>query len=229
MTAKYPHFMSRLLQFARSTIGLKVIMAVSGLIGIGFVLGHMSGNLLMFKGAGPMHDYAELLRTSMPLLWAVRLVLIGAVLLHIWSAYTLTMRSNAARPTDYAVRKPQVSTLSAKTMKWGGVLLLAFIVFHLLDLTLGAANPNFAHLDPFNNVVYSLKRPLIAVFYIAAMLSLGMHLYHGAWASFRTLGLARPSARPLQRSIAIAVAVIVAGGFIIVPLATLFGAFTPTR
>jgi succinate dehydrogenase / fumarate reductase cytochrome b subunit len=176
-----------------------------------------------------MHDYAVLLRTSMPLLYAVRAVLLAAVLAHIWSAYTLTMRSRAARPVDYAERRPQVSTLAAKTMKWGGVLLLTFIVFHLLDLTLGATNPNFEHLDPFNNVIYSLKRPLIAVFYLAAMASLGMHLYHGAWASFRTLGLARPSARPLARTVAIAVAVIVAGGFVIIPLATLFGAFSPTR
>ncbi|MCU0635733.1 MAG: succinate dehydrogenase cytochrome b subunit [Gemmatimonadaceae bacterium] len=221
--------MSRLLSFARSTIGLKVIMALSGLVGIGFVLGHMTGNLLMFKGQGAMHDYAVLLRTSMPLLWGVRLALIAAVVLHIWAAYTLTMRSNAARPVSYAERRPQVSTLASRTMKWGGVLLLAFIVFHLLDLTLGAANPRFEHLDPFNNVIYSLKRPLIAVFYVAAMLALGMHLYHGAWSSFRTLGLARPSARPLHRNIAIAVAAIVAAGFILIPLATLFGAFTPTR
>jgi succinate dehydrogenase / fumarate reductase, cytochrome b subunit len=221
--------MSRFLSFARSTIGLKVIMAVSGLIGIGFVLGHMSGNLLMFKGQGPMREYAGLLRTSMPLLYAVRGVLVGAVALHIWSAYTLTMRSNAARPTDYAVRKPQVSTLAAKTMKWGGVLLLVFIIFHLLDLTLGVTNPSFEHLDPFNNVIYSLRRPLVALLYIAAILALGMHLYHGAWASFRTLGVARPSPRPLQRSIAIAIGVIVAAGFLIVPFGTLFGLFTPTR
>lgn len=221
--------MSRLLSFARSTIGLKVLMAVSGLIGIGFVIGHMSGNLLMFKGQGPMHDYAKLLRTSMPLLYAVRAVLVAAVGVHIWSAYTLTMRSNAARPTDYAVRKPQVSTLAAKTMKWGGVLLLGFLVFHLLDLTLGITNPNFEHLDPFNNVIYSLKRPLIALLYVAAMVALGMHLYHGVWASFRTLGVARPSGRPLHRTVAIALGVLVAAGFIIVPVGTMLGLFTPTR
>jgi succinate dehydrogenase / fumarate reductase cytochrome b subunit len=221
--------MSRLLSFARSTIGLKVLMAVSGLIGVGFVLGHMSGNLLMFKGPAAMTAYAELLRTSMPLLWAVRLVLLAAVVVHAWSAWTLTQRSRAARPQDYAARRPQVSTLAAKTMRWGGVLLLAFIVFHLLDLTLGALNPRFQHLDPFNNVVYSLRRPAVALFYVAAMGALGLHLYHGAWAAFRTLGLARPSARPLHRTVAIAVAVIVAGGFLVVPIATLAGALTATR
>ncbi len=221
--------MSRLLSFARSTIGLKVLMAVSGLIGIGFVLGHMSGNLLMFKGPEAMQAYAKLLRTSMPLLWAVRLALLAAVVVHAWSAWTLTQRSRAARPQDYAERRPQVSTLAARTMRWGGVLLLGFIVFHLLDLTLGTLNPRFEHLDPYNNVVHSLRRPAVALLYAAAMAALGLHLYHGAWAAVRTLGLARPSARPLHRTVAVAVAVLVAGGFLIVPVATLAGLFSPTR
>src|SRR5690349_5887191 len=119
--------MHGLKRFWQSTIGKKIVMAVTGIVGVVFVIGHMTGNLLMFKGQGAMHDYAMLLRTSMPLLWAVRIGLIVSVILHVVAAYQLTMRSRAARPHDYAKRNPQVTTLAAKTIRWGGVLLLVFI------------------------------------------------------------------------------------------------------
>ncbi|MBL0172441.1 MAG: succinate dehydrogenase cytochrome b subunit [Gemmatimonadaceae bacterium] len=212
-------------RFWQSTIGKKIVMAVTGIIGILFVIGHMSGNLLMFKGQDAMHHYALLLRTSMPLLYVVRSVLLAAVVLHAVSAYQLTMRARAARPDDYAVRKPQVTTLAAKTLRWGGVLLLAFIVFHLLQLTLGVVHPRFTHLDPYNNVVIGLSNPFVAALYIVAMLALAMHLYHGIWAVVRTLGMARPSTQPLKRTVALVVAVVVAAGFLIIPIATLAGAF----
>ena len=215
-----------LARFWRSTIGKKVVLAVTGIIGVLFVIGHMTGNLLMFKGQDAMHHYALLLRTSMPLLYAVRAVLVVAVVMHIVSAYQLTMRARAARPQDYAVRKPQVTTFAAKTLKWGGVLLLVFIVFHLLQLTLGVVHPRFTHLDPYNNVVIGLSNPLIAGFYVVAMLALALHLYHGIWASVRTLGAARPSTQPLKRTLSLVIAIIVAAGFMIIPIATLAGAFT---
>lgn len=217
--------MYALARFWQSTIGKKVVMAVTGMIGILFVLGHMSGNLLMFKGQDAMHQYALLLRTSMPLLWAVRLALIAAVVLHALSAYQLTMRSRAARPVDYASRRPQVTTFAAKTIRWGGVLLLVFIVVHLLQLTTGTIHPQFTHLDPYNNVRIALGNPLIATFYVVAMLALGLHLYHGTWAAFRTLGATPSTAHPLKRRLALIVAIIVALGFMIIPLATLAGAF----
>ncbi len=172
-----------------------------------------------------MHQYALLLRTSMPLLWAVRLALIAAVVLHALSAYQLTMRSRAARPVDYASRRPQVTTFAAKTIRWGGVLLLVFIVVHLLQLTTGTIHPQFTHLDPYNNVRVALGNPLIATFYAVAMLALGLHLYHGTWAAFRTLGATPSTAHPLKRRLALLVAIIVALGFMIIPLATLAGAF----
>ena len=158
----------------------------------------MSGNLLMFKGQDAMHHYALLLRTSMPLLYAVRAALVAAVVLHVVSAWQLTMRSRAARPQDYAMRRPQVTTFAAKTMRWGGVLLLVFIVFHLLQLTLGVVHPRFMHLDPYNNVVVGLRNPLVAGFYVLAMAALALHLYHGIWAAVRTLGAARPSVASTQ-------------------------------
>src|SRR6186713_2532779 len=204
-----------LARFWHSTIGKKVVMAVTGIIGVLFVIGHMTGNLLMFKGQDAMHHYALLLRTSMPLLYAVRAVLVVAVVLHIVSAYQLTMRARAARPQDYAMRRPQVTTFAAKTLRWGGVLLLVFIVFHLLQLTLGVVHPRFAHLDPYNNVVVGLSNPLIAGFYVVAMLALALHLHHGIWAAVRTLGAARPSAHPLKRTLSMVIAIIVAAGFMI--------------
>ncbi len=217
--------MYALVRFWQSTIGKKVVMATTGIVGVLFVLGHMSGNLLMFKGQGAMHDYATLLRTSMPLLWVVRGVLVAAVGLHAVSAYQLTMRARAARPVGYNARKPQVTTLAAKTIRWGGVLLLVFIVLHLLQLTVGVIHPQFTHLDPYNNVRIGLSNPLVAIFYLLAMSALGLHLYHGTWAAVRTLGAAPASAHPLKRTAALVIAIVVAAGFMIIPLATLAGAF----
>ncbi len=217
--------MYALTRFWQSTIGKKIVMAVTGIIGVGFVIGHMSGNLLMFKGQDAMHHYALLLRTSMPLLYTVRAVLVAAVVLHAVSAYQLTMISRAARPEGYAERRPQVTTFAAKTIRWGGVLLLVFIVFHLLQLTLGVVHPKFTHLDPYNNVVVALRNPLMAGFYVLAMAALALHLYHGIWAAVRTLGAARPAQAPLKRSLAVVVAVIVAAGFMIIPLAAVAGVF----
>ncbi|WP_411281995.1 succinate dehydrogenase cytochrome b subunit [Gemmatimonas sp.] len=218
------HVLSR---FWQSTIGKKIVMAVTGIIGILFVIGHMSGNLLMFKGQEAMHQYALLLRTSVPLLWAVRIGLLAAVVLHVLAAYQLTMRSRAARPQEYAERRPQVTTFAARTIRWGGVLLLVFIVLHLLQLTVGVIHPDFTDLDPYTNVRVALSNPLVAAFYLLAMAALGLHLYHGSWAVVRTLGVARPSAHPLKRRIALAVAIIVAAGFMIIPIAAVLGKFAP--
>lgn len=218
--------MAYLARFWNSTIGKKIVMAVTGIIGVLFVIGHMSGNLLMFKGANAMHEYALLLRTSEAALWGIRGALIAAVALHAVAAYQLTMRSRAARPEGYAKAAPQVTTFAARTIRWGGVLLLAFIVLHILQLTVGAvAAPNFVHLDPYNNVRHALANPFVAVFYLLAMAALGLHLYHGTWAVFRTLGVARPSPTPLKRRLPMVLAVVVAGGFALIPLGALIGAF----
>jgi len=143
--------------------------------------------------------------------------------LHVVAAWQLTMRNRAARPVDYATRTPQVSTLAARTLRWGGVLLLVFIVYHLLDLTIGKVNPAFQEGDVYANLLGSLQRPLIALFYIIAMAALALHLYHGAWSSLRTLGVAQASVSPLKRRAALFVAIIIAVGFAVVPLAVLLG------
>ena len=216
--------MNRLAVLWASSAGKKAVMAVTGIIGVLFVVGHMVGNLQVFQGAERLNAYGHLLHGPLnELIWGARVVLVAVLVLHAVAAGQLTMRNRAARPVDYATRVPQVSTLAARTLRWGGILLLAFIVYHLLDLTIGTVNPAFQEGDVYANLLGSLQRPLIAVFYLAAMAALALHLYHGAWSSMRSLGVAPTSASPLKRRAAVAVAVIVAVGFAVVPLAVLFG------
>jgi len=217
------------LAFWRSTIGKKVVMAVTGIIGIGFVLGHMAGNMLVFKSAEAMNAYGKFLHTSAgELLWIVRVVLIVSVILHVIAAYQLTQLSHAARPQDYAKREPQVSTLASRVMRWGGVLLLVFIVFHILHFTTGTVDPGHAFVEyhPYENVVASFRIWWVSLFYIVSMIFLGLHLYHGAWSSFRTLGARPLSELPLQRRVAAVVAVVVWAGFTLIPVAVLLGVIT---
>lgn len=219
---------SRLRRFWDSTIGKKVVMAVTGIIGIGFVVGHMAGNLQMFLPTGAaqaMHDYAAGLRALGPLLLLARVALVVAVVLHVIAAYQLTMRAREARPVSYKQHKPQVSTVASRTMRWGGVLLLFFIVFHILDMTWGVGLPSFRHLDPYNNLRHGFARWWAAPLYLVATLFIGFHLFHGAWASLRTLGAYRPSGNPLHRNVAAVLAVVVALGFAAVPVAALLGLF----
>ncbi|MBC7895402.1 MAG: succinate dehydrogenase cytochrome b subunit [Cytophagaceae bacterium] len=218
----------RLRRFWDSTVGKKTIMAITGIAGIGFVFVHMAGNLQMFKpvGAAPaMHDYAVALRKLGALLWLARLGLLACVILHVIAATQLTLRNRAARPVAYARRQGQSSTLGARTMRIGGVLLLAFIAFHIADMTFGAGLAGFTHLDPYNNLRLGFQRWWAVTFYVVATVFLGLHLYHGAWASWRTIGARRSSDRPFARPIAIALAVIIAVGLAAVPIAAALGAF----
>ena len=216
--------MNTLLSFWRSTIGKKVVMGVTGLIGLGFVIGHMAGNLQAFSGEEKIDAYGALLHGPLhELLLVARVVLITAVVLHITAAYQLTMLSRAARPVDYAARKPQVSTLASRTLRWGGVLLLVFIVFHILHFTTGAVHPDFVVGRVYRNLSTGFAVKWVAAFYLVAMLALGMHLYHGAWSSMRTLGLAKQSAHPLKRYLPVALAIVISLGFAVIPLAFLLG------
>lgn len=224
--------MTSIAAFYRSTIGKKIIMGVTGLIGIGFVILHMAGNLQAFAGARKLNGYGAMLHGPLnELVWLLRIVLIVAVILHVLMAYQLTMRSRAARPVGYEHRDPQVSTLASRTMKWGGVLLLAFIIFHILHFTTETIDPAGmrgmtdleGHRDVYSNVVASFHIWWVAVFYIAAMIALGLHLYHGAWSSLRTLGYAKPGPHPLHRRIALVVAIVTWLGFTLVPLGVIAG------
>jgi succinate dehydrogenase / fumarate reductase, cytochrome b subunit len=211
--------MSLIATFWRSTIGKKVVMAITGLIGLGFVIGHMTGNLLAFQGAEKIDAYAALLHGPLhtPLILA-RIVLLAAVVLHAVAAYQLTMRSRAARPVGYAAQAPQVSTFASRTLRLGGVLLLVFIIFHILHFTLGSVHPSFEEGKVYQNLAVGFQQKWVAVFYVIAMAALGMHLFHGAWSSMRTLGLVKPSNSPLKRTLPVVLAVVISGGFAVVPL-----------
>jgi succinate dehydrogenase / fumarate reductase cytochrome b subunit len=212
--------------FYRSTIGKKIIMAVTGLIGVGFVIAHMAGNLQVFVGREKMNAYAAFLHgPAAELLWVARLVLVGAVVLHVLMAWQLTRRARAARPVAYGRKEPQAATLASRLMRWGGVLLLVFIVLHILHFTTGTIRPGgeFVPGDVYGNVVWSFRIWWVTLFYVAAMVALGLHIFHGAWSSMRTLGVARPSPRPLHRTVSLILAIVLWLGFTIVPLAVFAG------
>jgi succinate dehydrogenase / fumarate reductase cytochrome b subunit len=220
------------LDFYRSTVGKKIIMAVTGLIWVGFVILHMAGNLQAFLGAEKLNNYAAMLHGPLEeVVWLQRVVLFVALVLHVLMAYQLTRRSAAARPVAYKMRDPQVSTLSSRTMRWGGVFLLVFIVFHILHFTTRDIGPSgFAdrtdaagHFDLYYAVVSSFRIWWVMALYVFAMIALGFHLWHGAWASIRTLGYAKPSENPLKRRIAAGLATIVWIGFILVPIGVFVG------
>jgi succinate dehydrogenase / fumarate reductase cytochrome b subunit len=212
-----------LLALWRSTIGKKIVMAVTGLIMVAFVIGHVLGNLLAFAGADRINAYSAFLHGTGELLWAVRLVLFVSVVLHIIAATQLTLIERAARPVGYARRQYQAATLASRTIRWGGVLLAVFIVFHLLHMTTGTVHPDFRQGDVYHNLITGLSVPWVAAFYVVAMLALGLHLYHGAWSSFRTLGLDKPSPNPLQRRIVAVLAIGVAVLFAAIPVAVVTG------
>ena len=218
------------LRFYRSTIGKKVIMAVTGLALVAFVIVHMAGNLQVFGGPDKINGYSAFLKGTGELLWLARLGLLGAVLLHILMALQLTQIKNAARPIGYTRRDPQVSTLGARSMRWGGVVLLVFIVLHLLHFTTGTIFPyassngaTFSAHDVYANVVSAFRNVWVVLLYVVAMLFLLLHLFHGAWSSVRTLGLSKPTPHPLERRISTAIAVVVWLGFTAVPVAVFLG------
>jgi succinate dehydrogenase / fumarate reductase cytochrome b subunit len=211
--------------FFRSTIGRKVVMAVTGLLLVGFVIGHVAGNLLVFLGPEALNAWSAFLKSSMPVLWIVRLVLLTAVGLHIWAALSLTRLARDSRPVGYARREAQVATRASRLMRVGGFLLLAFIVFHLLHLTVGAIHPGFAlsETDVYANVTSAFQVPWVALFYIVAMVALLAHLSHGIWSFFQTMGWNHPRFNAARRVLATVVALVVALGFIAIPAAVLGG------
>jgi succinate dehydrogenase / fumarate reductase cytochrome b subunit len=216
--------MRTLLEFWDSTIGKKWVMALTGIGLVGFVVIHMAGNLQMFIGADAMREYAELLRTIPELLWLARIGLIVMAVLHIIAAAQLTARNRASRPVEYAKQEHQVSTFASRYMRIGGVILLVFVIVHLGHFTTGWFNESMVHLQPYSNVVMLFKHSkLWVLLYVIAMTALGFHLYHGVWAGFRTLGVAKPDPMPLERKLALAVAVVTWAGFIAVPIAVMLG------
>jgi succinate dehydrogenase / fumarate reductase cytochrome b subunit len=215
--------------FWQSTIGKKVVMAVTGLIGVGFVIGHMVGNLQMFQSAEAMNAYARFLKSLGGLLWLARIILLAAVVLHVIAAYQLSRLRLQARPVAYRRGSQwEVSTVASRTIRWGGLVLLVFIIFHVLHFTTLSIFPEYSRTDVYGNVVKGFSVWWVTLFYVIAMIFLGLHLYHGAWSSLRTIGASRPTRNPLRHRAAVAVALLVWAGFTAVPVAVYLGLIKPS-
>jgi succinate dehydrogenase cytochrome b subunit len=224
--------MSWIASFYRTALGKKAVMAVTGAFLFGWVFAHMVGNLKIFMGPEHLNEYAKWLRTmgapAMPhstLLWVVRVLMLVAIWLHIQAATQLTLQSNEARPIKYTRRDNVVATYAARTMRWGGVIIFLFILYHLLHLTFGVHVAPAAYIenDPYHNVVAGFQVWWVAAVYIIANLALGLHLWHGLRALFDSLGLNHPTYNTLRRWFAIAFALVITIGNISMPVAVLLG------
>ena len=216
--------MNRLQVLWESSVGKKAVMAATGLILVAYLITHVLANLLVFDGPDRINRYAALLHSTGGPLWTARLVLLVAAILHIVAAVQLTLRSRAARPQAYAgPRVSQASTTASRTMRWGGVLVLVFLVYHILHFTTGAAHPDFVALNPYHNVSTGFRSIWVAAFYLVAMAFLGLHLYHGVWSSGRSLGVSQPSPQPLHRRLALLLALFMWLGFTVIVVAAYLG------
>ena len=207
-------------------------MALSGLIFIGFVLLHMYGNLKAFGGHDSFNEYAHHLRTfgepMLPysgLLWIIRVVLLGSLIVHVGAGVALWRRAKKARTTKYVVKKNKGSTFASRLMRWGGVTLLLFIIWHLLNFTVGKVNVTGGETnDPYNLLVDSFSTWWLTLIYLVAMAMLGAHLHHGIWSAAQTLGYTgTAAARARWRTVAFVTALIISIGFSVVPVAVLAG------
>jgi succinate dehydrogenase cytochrome b subunit len=220
--------MNRVLGLWGTSVGKKAVMAVTGLVMFAYLITHVLANLLVFQGPAKINAYSRFLHGTGGALWGARLVLLACVVLHIVAAVQLTGRRQAARPIDYATgRQPQVSTLASRTIRWGGGLILVFLVYHIMHFTLGTVHPTFVEGDPYHNVAAGFANPLVVLFYEVAMVAVGLHLYHGIWSSGRSLGMSSPSPHPLRRQLALALSVIVWAGFTVIPIAVYMGTIRP--
>lgn len=230
--------MRRVMTLYRSSVGKKILMALTGLILFGFVVGHMLGNLKAFEswdgvGPHPLDTYGEFLREfgyplipEYGLLWGVRIALLVAVGVHIVAAVQLWSQSRSARPDRYRKEKSQVLSYASRTMRWGGVIVAAFVVYHILHFTTGTVHPDFEYGSVYENLVIGFQNPLVAGFYLLAVGALCLHLYHGLWSVFSTLGVQNPRVDRIRRPLA---AVISAGlfvGYAAVPVSVLAGILT---
>lgn len=216
--------------FYGSSLAKKAVMAVSGVVLFGFVLVHMAGNLKMYLGQEAFDHYAESLRQLgtplLPpsgLLWVARLVLLAAVAAHVVSAWQVSRQSWRARGSRYVKHAYVATDYAARTMRWGGVIILLFVVYHLLHFTFGTVHPDFRPGEVYHNVVVGFRNPVIALFYVAANLFLGLHLFHGVWSLFQSLGWNHPRYNAWRRAAAATFAFVVTAGNVSFPIAVLTG------
>ncbi len=216
--------MNRLRLLWTTSVGKKMVMAVTGVIWVAYLITHVLANLLVFQGPSKINAYSAFLHGTGGALWAARLVLIAALVFHVVAAIQLASRREEARPVGYAAgREPHTSTFASRTIRWGGALILLFLLFHILHFTVGTVHSSFLEGDPYHNVAAGFRNPVVVVLYLIAMAVVGLHLYHGVWSSGRSLGMSPPSPRPLRRSLALVLALLVWLGFSIIPIAVYAG------
>ena len=225
------------MRFLQSTLGLKILMALTGVILVGFVLIHMLGNLQIFipfdgkSGEAAIDTYGYLLKSNAAVLWGARFVLLGSVVGHIFAAVKLTNRSNAARPREYELRRWFSDSYAVRTMRWGGVIVLLFIIYHLLHFTVGVDAALFTKVTHCStetcfvreNVIRGFQQPFISVFYMIAQVALGLHLTHGVWSLFRTLGFTSQQWSARSRVLAMVIGGLITLGNIAIPMSVLMG------
>jgi succinate dehydrogenase / fumarate reductase, cytochrome b subunit len=220
-----------LVELYRSAIGKKYVMAISGMGMVLFALVHMIGNLKMYQGAKAFNHYAEFLREMLyPLLpkqgflWISRIGLLSMVLIHMHAAYSLTMLNRRSRVVGYqAPRAYQAANFASRSMRLSGLVVLFYILFHLADLTLGWVNPGYVSGDPYRNVTASFDRLPVTSLYIVANIAFGVHLFHGAWSFFQTIGWNNPRFNAWRRGFAYAITGLIVAGNVSFPLAVQFG------
>jgi succinate dehydrogenase / fumarate reductase, cytochrome b subunit len=213
-----------------SSVFKKVVMAISGIILVLYLIAHMIGNLKAFSGAEEFNHYSEWLRTignpALPgatALWLIRIVLLVAVLAHMWAAVSLWRQAKRARPQAYVTKKSVAQSYASRTMRWGGVIILAFVIFHILDLTLGAVNAEGRAGEPFDRMLASFQNPFVTAFYAISVILVGMHLRHGIWSATQTLGQSNRRREVTVNYAATAIATVLTIGFLLTPFSILFG------
>lgn len=216
---------TRPVRFWDSTNGQKAVMAITGVILLLFVIAHMLGNLQVFLGPDALNAYGRFLRGVPEILWSVRIVLLAAVVLHIWSSVKLARRKLNARPVSYSRKENIASTYASRTMYWSGPIILAFVIYHLLHLTAGWVHPGFDFIegDVYHNVVSSFQVWYVSAWYVSSLILLGFHIRHGAWSMFQSLGINHPRHTPVLNKTAAILAVILVAGYISIPLSILLG------
>lgn len=218
-------------RFYGSAIGKKWVMAVTGIALLGYVLVHMLGNLKVYLGPEDLNHYGEFLRELLVpifprtvVLWLLRIGLTAAFVFHIHAAYGLTRMNLRARPTRYQSKRDYAAAnFASRTMRWTGIIVFLFLVFHLADLTWGSANPDFVRGDPYENMVQSMERLPVAIIYIVANIALAIHIFHGAWSLFQSLGLNNPRYNAWRRSFAAGFATVILIGNVSFPVMVLAG------
>ena len=211
--------------FWGSTNGKKVVMAVTGSILFLFVVGHLAGNLQIFEGPAKLNSYGLFLHSIGELLWPVRIVLIVCILLHITATVQLALIKKRARPVGYSRKEAIKSSYASRTMYWSGPIVLAFVIFHLLQFTAGYIHPEsqFIEGDVYHNVVAGFSVWWVSVWYIFSICLLGLHLRHGLWSMFQSVGFNHPRHTPILKGAAAIIAVLIVLGYISIPISVLLG------